>query len=148
MNEASRNKQIAEQLKRARKEAGLSAAQVAKHLKFSTVSLFRMEDGQSAMSVERLETLAKLYGITPSSLLDGRFVRMPTSIDLDRMKAVVTLIQSVIASLDARPSPEKVGEVTAMIYQAEIDRLLSETDGSMDFDPDHHRKTVELIFRS
>ena len=147
MDEKIRNKQIGWELKRARKRAGINAEQAAKHLGFSEVSLFRMEDGQSMVSAVRLEDLAKLYGVSLPDLLQGRLVTMPSTVDVDRMKAVVAFVHSAIQTHGAKPSPEKVADVVAKVYEAEIERIIGDPSTGHEFRADIHSDFVAMVFK-
>ena len=147
MDEKSRNKQIAFELKQARKRAGITAKEAADHLGFSEVSLFRMEDGQSMVSAARLEDLAKFYRVSLPDLLLGKLVTMPSTVDVQRMKSVVTFVHQVIQRLRVKPSPEKIAEVVAKVYETEIERIIRNPETGSDFSPDHHSDFVEMIFR-
>lgn len=147
MDEKTRNKQIAHELKQARKLAKITAKQAADHLGFTEVSLFRMEDGQSMVSAARLEDLAKLYKVSLPDLLLGRLVTMPSTIDVQRMKAVVTFVHQVIQKLRVKPSPEKIADVVAKVYETEIERIIRDPESGSDFNAGHHTEFVEMIFR-
>jgi transcriptional regulator with XRE-family HTH domain len=147
MDEKERNKQISWELKRARKRAGISAKDAAAYLGFSEVSLFRMEDGQSMVSAARLEDLAKYYEVSLPDLLLGRLVTMPSTVDVQRMKAVVSFVQHVIQKLKVKPSPEKIADVVAKVYETEIERIIRDPGSGSAFKADHHAEFVEMIFR-
>ncbi|MEP5151523.1 helix-turn-helix transcriptional regulator [Planktotalea sp.] len=147
MDEKERNKQISWELKRARKRAGISAKDAAAYLGFSEVSLFRMEDGQSMVSAARLEDLAKYYQVSLPDLLLGRLVTMPSTVDVQRMKAVVSFVQHVIQKLKVKPSPEKIADVVANVYETEIERIIRDPASGSDFNTDYHTEFVEMIFR-
>lgn len=147
MDEKERNKQISWELKRARKRAGISAKEAAVYLGFSEVSLFRMEDGQSMVSAARLEDLAKFYQVSLPDLLLGRLVTMPSTVDVQRMKNVVRFVHHVIQKLKVKPSPEKIADVVAKVYETEIERIIRDPASGSDFDADCHTEFVEMIFR-
>lgn len=147
MDEKTRNKQIAHQLKEARKRAGVSGKEAAAHLGFSEVSLFRLEDGQTMVSAARLEDLAKLYRVSLPDLVQGRFVTMPSTVDVQRMKSVVAFVQHTIQTHKVTPSPEKVADVVAKVYEDEIERIIRDPGSGDEFDGARHRDFVELSFR-
>lgn len=147
MDDRERNRQIGHELRRARKHAGVTVEEAAKLLGFSTVSLFRMEDGQSMVSAARLEKLARHYQVSLPHLLKGRLVSMPSTIDVQRMKAVVTLVHQVIQKLRVKPSPEKIADAVAKVYEADIERIIRNPDSGVEFNADHHRDLLEMIFR-
>lgn len=147
MDEKERNKQISWELKRARKRAGISAKEAATYLGFSEVSLFRMEDGQSMVSAARLEDLAKFYQVSLPDLLLGRLVTMPSTVDVQRMKNVVSFVHHVIQKLKVKPSPDKIADVVAKVYENEIERIIRDPASGSEFNTDYHIEFVEMIFR-
>lgn len=106
-----------------------------------------MEDGQSMVSAARLEKLARHYQVSLPHLLKGRLVSMPSTIDVQRMKAVVTLVHQVIQKLRVKPSPEKIADAVAKVYEADIERIIRNPDSGVEFNGDHHRDLLEMIFR-
>lgn len=147
MDEKDRNKQISWELKRARKRAGISPKDAAAYLGFSEVSLFRMEDGQSMVSAARLEGLAKFYQVSLPDLLLGRLVTMPSTVDVQRMKAVVSFVHHMIQKLKVKPSPEKIADVVAKVYEAEIERIIRAPSSGHEFHADAHSPFVEMVFK-
>ena len=59
----------AENIVRRRKEAGLTQAQVAERLSVEKESISRMESGKIALSLERLQQFAEIYGCTVPDLV-------------------------------------------------------------------------------
>lgn len=60
---------LGENLKRLRRERGLSQDEVAQKLFLSRQSVSKWENGQAEPGVENLKTLAKLYGVTVDALV-------------------------------------------------------------------------------
>ena len=132
-------------VREAREHCGLSQAQIADALDITPASYSRLESGQSAITTDRLQRLAKLFDISAGALLEGSIERLPHSLDMDRLKLVVTEIEHTIARLDVRPSPEKVADAVAEVYQTEIEYVYNQP--KQEFDPSRHRRLIELIFR-
>lgn len=123
----------------------MSQDYVAEALGISGASFSRMESGRSSITTIRLARLAVLYEVSAGALLEGSIVRLPHRIDLERLKQVVTEIEHTIARLDVRPSPEKVADAVAEVYQTEIEYVFDHP--KQEFDPSRHRRLIELIFR-
>ena len=147
MSDASTNPRINTTLREARERAGISLSDAAEHLGITNASMSRMETGVSGVTADRLDALAKLYGVTIGGLFDGRLVTMPTTIDIDRMRAVVLLVQEVIQKRRLKPSPEKVADAVAMVFRREIEWLIQHPEADLEFDPKRHVELVETVFR-
>jgi len=61
---------IHEILKNIRKQKGMSQEQVAEHLGVDTTNYGRIERGQSSITIDRLEVLAKLYNVPITEILN------------------------------------------------------------------------------
>lgn len=70
MNEPQRQV-IASRLRLAREMAGLSQGQVAKQLGLHRPSVTEMEAGRRRVAAEELSSMARLYGVSESWLLDS-----------------------------------------------------------------------------
>jgi hypothetical protein len=53
----------------------------------------------------------------------------------------------VIQRLKVKPSPEKIADVVAKVYETEIERIIRDPASGNDFDTDYHTEFVEMIFR-
>ena len=104
-----------------------------------------MENGLSKVTTERLEVLAELYQVSASALIEGSIVTRPSTVDIDRMKAVVATVQAVVNAMKVRPSPEKMGLAVTEVYRLEIDHIV--TDPKADFDPQRHAGLIEAMFK-
>ena len=131
-------------LRTAREQTGLTLEEAAQRVGISGASFSRMETGQSRITTDRLEELARLYQVSASALLEGSLVTRPSTVDIDRMRSVVETIQEVVLSLGAQPSPEKLGLVVAEIYRLEIDTMIA--DPKATFDPTRHRTLIKAMF--
>lgn len=131
-------------LRAARERAGITLEEAAKHIGISRASFSRLETGQSRIATDRLEDLARLYDISASALLEGAIVTRPSTIDIERMRQVVEVIQDVVLALKAQPSPEKLGLVVVEIYRLEIDAMIA--DPKATFEPKRHRTMIRAMF--
>ena len=60
---------VARRLRAARIEAGMTVREVAATLDISHTLIVKYENGTIAPSFDRLDTLARIYGLTPAALL-------------------------------------------------------------------------------
>lgn len=100
-----------------------------------------------ALETDRLERLCRFYDVSIGSLFDEELVRMPTSIDIDRLKATVHLVQSVIHQRKVKPSPDKVAEIVSTVFTNEVRWLIDNPDSDTAFDPGRHRGFVEMVLK-
>lgn len=131
-------------IKQARQKAGLSLAEAGNALGITDASLSRLENRQSKLTTDRLVQLAKLYKASTSALLEGAVVTNPSSIDLDRLRAIIEEVEAVVAELKVRPTPAKIGSTITEIYRIEIERLVENTEAQ--FDPKRYISTIEGFF--
>ena len=136
---------INEALREARKAAGYTLAAAAEQIGIKDASLSRIENGHTAVSLQRLAQFSSLYGISGAALLEGEVLMRPTSIDLLKMQQVIEMVAEIIKELEASPSPSKLAGAVAQIYAREINRLID--DPSAKFDTERHRADAETIFR-
>ena len=132
-------------LKSARKNAGLSLAQVGKKLGITDASVSRMENRQSKITTDRLIELAKLYKVSASALLEGAVVTNPNTIDLDRMRLIIEEVEGYISNRQVRPEPDMISLAVAVLYKAEINRIVALPDAV--FDPKFQLDIIEPIFK-
>lgn len=132
-------------LRQAREQSGLSLEKAAECIGISGASFSRMENGLAKVTTDRLEMLAALYEVSASALIEGSIVTRPSTVDIDRMKAVVQAVQAVVNRLRVRPSPEKMALAVAEVYRMEIDHIV--THPKEEFDPERHLGIIEAIFR-
>lgn len=131
-------------LRQSREQAGLTLEQAADSIGISGASFSRMENGLSKVTTERLEMLAQLYGVSASALIEGSIVMRPSTVDLERLKAVVQVVQGVVNSRRVKPSPEKMAMAVTELYRLEIDHIVS--NPKAEFDPDRHIGIIETMF--
>ena len=132
-------------LRQSREQAGLTLEQAAECIGISGASFSRMENGLSKVTTERLEMLAALYGVSASALVEGSIVMRPSTLDLDRLKAVVKAVQGVVNSRRVKPSPEKMAMAVAELYRLEIEHIVS--NPKAEFDPARHIGIIEAMFK-
>lgn len=133
-------------LRQARERAGRSLEEAASHLGVTTATLSRVETGTLGVSADRLEILCRFYGVSIGALFDGELVRMPSSIDLDRLKAAVRLVHEIAQQKKAKASPEKIAETVALVFKNEVVWLIDHPDAAPEFDDARHRDFVEMVF--
>ena len=148
MDEQRKQNRFGAILREARERAGISLEAAANYIGISTASFSRMETGISSVTASRMAKLAEHYGVSVAGLFEGQLIRMPTNVDVERMKSVVILVHQVIGNLNVSPSPEKIADVVSQIYTDEIKRLLDDTKADLVFDPDSHRAFITMIFRT
>ncbi len=147
MVDETRNTTVNHALRQVRKRSGVSLEKAADHLGITTASMSRLETGLAAVTADRVVSLARFYGVTVADLFEGRLVTMPSDVDLDRLQAVVLLVQSVILKLKVKSSPEKTADVVRMVYRREVEFLIDNPDAGRVFDENRHKKFVTTIFR-
>lgn len=131
-------------LREAREKAGLTLEEAAKCIGISGASFSRMENGLSKVTTERLEMLAALYEVSASALMEGSIVTKPSTVDIDRMRTVVELVQGIVNRLKVKASPEKMGLAVSEVYRLEIEAIV--TNPKAEFDPARHTGLIEAIF--
>jgi len=132
-------------LRQAREHAGLTLEKAAEQIGISGASFSRMETGLSKVTTERLEVLAELYEVSASALIEGSIVTKPSTVDIERLRAVVEAVQSVVNRLRVKPSPEKMGMAVTELYRLEINHIVN--DPKADFDASRHLRIIEAMFR-
>ncbi|WP_282129777.1 helix-turn-helix domain-containing protein [Roseobacter litoralis] len=132
-------------LRQAREQAGLSLEKAADCIGISGASFSRMENGLSKVNTDRLEMLAALYDVSASALIEGSIVTRPSTVDIERMRAVVEAVQAVVNRLRVKPSPQKMGLAVAEVYRLEIEHIVADPKAS--FDANRHTGLIEAIFR-
>ncbi len=119
--------------------------QAAECIGISGASFSRMENGLSKVNTDRLEMLAELYGVSASALVEGSIVMRPSTVDLERLQAIVQAVQTVINSYRVRPSPEKMAMAVAELYRLEIEHIVN--NPKADFDAHRHIGIIEAMFK-
>lgn len=133
-------------LRKAREEAGLQMDGVAQKLDITTATLSRIETGKISVTADRIAELAGLYGLSVAELLRGRIRSTPSSVDLDRLHAIVMLVQDVILDLGVSPSPQKVADVVKHTYLDEVDDIIARNNPSNhDIKHRHHQKITMML---
>ena len=135
---------IHQTLRQAREQAGLSLEKAAECIGISGASFSRTENGLSKVTMDRLEMLAALYEVSASELVASAIVTRPSTIDLDRLKAVVEAVQKVVNDQGAKPSPEKMAMAVSELYRLEITHIVN--DPAAQFDPKGHLGIIKVMF--
>jgi len=132
-------------LRQSREQAGLTLEQAAECIGISGALFSRMKNGLSRVTTERLEMLARLYGVSASALVEESIVMRPSTLGLARLKAVVHAVQGVVNSRRVKPSPEKMAMAVSEPYRLEIAHIVS--NPKTEFDPDRHIGIIDAMFR-
>lgn len=133
-----------EDLKQARKTAGLTMVEAAKELGMTQSSLSRIENGDTGVSSQRLIDLAGLYGVSPSKLMDGAVVNALSDKDLDRIGQVIEIVEEVLSQHSSRPGPSVVRETILAIFKQES---ASAYKSGADFDPTRYRELISVLIK-
>jgi hypothetical protein len=79
-----------------------------------------MENKAETITAERLFVLAAVYGVDPMVLFKGVSATTQSTAALyKRIGEVVALVESEVQRLDAKPSPDVIGEVVVEILRQE-----------------------------
>jgi transcriptional regulator with XRE-family HTH domain len=92
-------KQLGPRLREARQTANLTVRDAGEQLGVDHSMIVRYENGESLPPLDRLITLAGLYGLTPAALLAQHAVAVPLIAAIDRADA--DTITRLAALLDA-----------------------------------------------
>ena len=136
-------KSFGEILQDARESKDLSLGEGAKLLGVPKTSLWRWENNETKVDAQRLVDIAAAYGLSISSMFEGRIVVAPTQTDFDRLGIVVEHIERMIQHIGTRPKPEVVRTAVVEVLRLETTRVL-ETSGSA-FDPSRYDAMVSGI---
>lgn len=131
-----------ELIKQARLEASLTLDQAADKVGLSQSTMSRIETGETAVTAQRLVEIAAAYGVSPSQLLDGAVVRSISEADLDRIGAVIELVESSAAVQTPRPSPKVIRDAVLAVFRQES-ASASETGAA--FNPERYRDLIKLL---
>jgi len=131
-------------LKKARLDAGLTTAQAAERLGINQSSLSRIETGETAVSSQRLIDLARLYGVSPSKLLDGAVVNALAEEDLNRLGQVITFVEDVLQGQETRPSPETIRDTILAIFRQESEAAW---ESGAEFNPARYRDLISILVK-
>ncbi len=105
-------------IRAAREKAGLTLPVAAFRLGVGKATLSRLETAKGPITSTRLSEIARLYGMTSSSLLDGTIRPAPTNEDDYRLlRRVVEEVEQIIAEIEHRPSPQKFSTTVVEILK-------------------------------
>lgn len=135
---------LSDDLKQARKNAGLTMVDAAKELGIRQSSLSRIENGDTGVASQRLIDMAGLYGVSPSSLMDGAVVNAMSDKDLDRIGQVIEFVEEVLSEHSSRPKPRVVRETILAIFKQES---ASAYNSGAEFDPTRYRELMSVLIK-
>lgn len=141
---------LSERLKMARERANLSVNAAAMVLGLTRVQIWRMERPKSeaeseAISTDRLLQMARLYNVTPASLLaDDSDPAL--NLTTDQIGSVVHLVEEIVLTHRARPRPEAISAAVVEILKLERIRLHSAP--SEQFDPRRYQGLLTAMFKN
>lgn len=135
---------LSDDLKQARKNAGLTMVDAVKLIGITQGSLSRIENGDTAVSSQRLIDMAGVYGVSPSSLMDGAVVNALSDKDLDRIGQVIEFVEEVLSEHSSRPKPTVVRETILAIFKQES---ASAYKSGADFDPTRYRELISVLIK-
>ena len=100
--EATLAVRVGGRLREARLQSGLTVREVADRLGLKHAIIVKYENGTIAPSIDRLQSLAQLYGLTPAALLVEHDVAIPLFAMLDRadVREIERLVQILRERLD------------------------------------------------
>lgn len=130
-------------LRKAREKRGLNLDQAADLTGIKKTSLWRLETGDSKVSVERFFAIAEAYGFDPIELLKSHTSTGMTEADYDRLKQVVMMIMGLVAVLGNPPSSEQIAAAVAEVMKVEVQRCEEQSD--TDFDPERYERLIQAI---
>ena len=135
-------KPIGDILVEAREAKGMSLAEAAKLLAVPKTTLWRWEN-ETKVDAQRLVDIASAYGLSVSSVFEGKVLSAPTQTDFDRLGDVVEHIELIIQGLSVRPNPKALRTAVVEVLRLETTRVL-ETPGST-FDPSRYDAMVSSM---
>ncbi|MEN8951812.1 helix-turn-helix domain-containing protein [Planktotalea arctica] len=135
---------LSDDLKQARREAGLTMVDAAEKLGITQGSLSRIESGDTGVSSQRLIDMAGVYSVSPSSLMDGAVVNALSDKDLDRIGQVIEFVEEVLSEHSSRPKPTVVRETILAIFKQESASIYK---SGADFDPTRYRELMSVLVK-
>jgi transcriptional regulator with XRE-family HTH domain len=130
-------------LQDAREAKGYSLGQAAEVLAVPKTTLWRWENNETKVDAQRLVDIASAYGLSVSSMLEGRLLTAPTQTDFDRLGIVVEHIERIIQQQHTRPKPQSVRTAVVEVLRLETSRVLESTGSK--FDPSRYDAMVNGI---
>jgi len=134
---------VGQHLRDAREQLGLSLDQASEMTGIKKTSLWRLETGDSTVSVERFFQIAEIYGVDPVALLSGRVQSGMTDADYRNLTKVIMLVETIISEAAERPAPERVASATVEVLRVETLRA-AEQPGTR-FDADRYEAMVRAV---
>lgn len=128
-------------LRKAREDAKLGIQQVADHLGVGRAQIWRMEKDAEFISVERLKTLADLYGKPVASFFDDRLTFGDSDIPFQLIGLAIAATEDVASSMGDRPPADRLRKATLAVIRAQQKRWAD--DPHRRFDPKEFRILIE-----
>lgn len=132
---------LEERLKQARIEANLGVEEAANELGVQRVQLWRMERNAAFISVQRLEEMAKLYGVPLASFFDDNLDIDDTAISYDLIGRAVTCVLDVVEKQPRQVTSKAISE--AVVTVARKQHLIWSKDPKAKFNPSEYRMLIE-----
>ena len=136
--------EIHEAIRQARTNAKLGVNEAAEMLGTYGPTLSRMEKGGAGIKAGMLVKMSDLYKVSIDHLVSGRVVSQPSSLDLDKMEAVIKTIAEYVQRQSLSPTPAKLSKAIIQVYQAEVNHLNDHSED--EFDLSRHDGLIETIF--
>lgn len=132
---------LEERLKQARIEANLGVEEAANELGVQRVQLWRMEKDAGFVSVQRLEEMAKLYGVPLASFFDDNLDLDDTAISYDLIGRAMSCVFEVV---EKQPNPSTNKAISdAVVTVVRKQHLIWSKDPKAKFNPSEYRMLIE-----
>ncbi len=131
-------------LRKAREERGLNLDQAADLTGIKKTSLWRLETGDSKVSVERFFAIADAYGFDPIELLKASTSTGMTEADYDRVRQVVVVVLGLLEGTADSPNPDQIAAAVSEVLRLENRRCAEQPGAS--FEPNRYSEISKLIF--
>lgn len=132
---------LEERLKQARIEANLGVEEAANELGVQRVQLWRMEKDAGFVSVQRLEEMAKLYGVPLASFFDDSLDIDDTTVSYDLIGRAVSCVLDVAEKQSRQVSSKAITEAVITVVRKQ--HLIWSKDPKAKFNPSEYRMLIE-----
>jgi transcriptional regulator with XRE-family HTH domain len=109
--------ELAERLKKAREDTGMSVKAVAAELEVTRVQVWRMEKDADFVSVKRLKELAKLYGVPFAALFEDDLQIQETDVSYDLIGRAIELVMDVASNQTVLPAKKAIRAATVAVIR-------------------------------
>ncbi|NKB53851.1 MAG: helix-turn-helix domain-containing protein [Rhizobiaceae bacterium] len=130
-------------LRKAREERGLNLDQAADLTGIKKTSLWRLESGDSKVSVERFFAIADAYGFDPIDLLKDKTSTGMTEADYDRVRQVVVVVLGLLEGTADSPNPDQIAAAVSEVLRLENRRYAEQSDA--EFGPERYERLIQAI---